>query len=700
LKDWTVVRISAIAAVDSTKCGKLPDRNGKRAAQNQRQNVGGAPPDVHRPRLGLGFVLLAVLAATALCSSAQDSTSNLQTFATSGSPGSIRAGHILVRFKATPSQAVLDQLNIAFGAKTVGKIPEIGVTHLQAPPQVGLALLQHLHGRSDVEFAEFDSTIEAFLQPNDPYFSAAFASSHYGNVSQWGPQAVSAPEAWNLTLGDPSIVIAVVDTGVDSSHPDLASKIAGEYSYVGRSAKDGFGHGTHVAGIAAAATNNDVGIAGMCPSCGILSVKVLNDQGSGYMSDVASGIIYAASHGARVINLSLGGSGRSDTLRSALQYAITNNALPVCAMGNSSSSSNTPEPAYWHDCLSVIATDQNGVKAGFSNSGVKADVAAPGVAILSTMPTYPVTLTSTYGFSMNYDALSGTSMATPMVAGIAGLVLSRNPSLTPAQVAGIIMASSGDGVNWNSNLAFGVVNASNAVTNAIHGDYTAPLAKVVSPAEGATVSGLVTVQAAPTDNTTVHHVDFVQNGTRFMPLLTGASSTSGTGKNAVSSPAWTVSWPSTTVFNSSITVSVFAVDMFGNSAVQNLDFTVQNRLVSQSFTQQVCWPATSSCPNTLLPITAGVSLPAAVHLSGTVNYTSQSNIYSSAAWIAVSTDGFAYYCGTLATTIDCYPSITLVPDGGRSYFNYSGGQINGTPRNGKQSASEEATINWTLTYPQ
>src|SRR5437762_10049583 len=121
-------------------------------------------------------------------------------------------------------------------------------------------------------------------------------------------------------------------------------------------------------------------------------------------------------------------------------------------------------------------------------------------------------------------------MATQMVAGVAGLVLSKNPSLTPAQVAGIIMASSGDGVSWDPNLAFGVVNAFNAVSSAVHSDYVAPLTNMISPIEGATVSGLVTVQAAPTDNTTVHHVDFVQNGTRFMQVLTGASSTSGTGK--------------------------------------------------------------------------------------------------------------------------------------------------------------------------
>src|SRR5438445_5172228 len=267
-------------------------------------------------------------------------------------------------------------------------------------------------------------------------------------------------------------------------------------------------------------------------------------------------------------------------MRSALQYAVANNALPVCAMGNSGSSSNTPEPGYWHDCLSVIATDQTGAKASFSNYGTIADVAAPGVAILSTMPTYPVTLTTTYGYSMNYDALSGTSMATPMVAGVAGLVLSENPSLTPTQVAGIIEASSGDGVSWDPNLAFGVVNAYKAVSSAVHSDYVAPLTNIISPTEGATVSGLVTFQTAPTDSTTVHHVDIVQNGTRFMQVLTGASSTSGNGKNAVTTPAWTALWPSTTVFNSSITVSAFAVDVFGNaSAAQNLDLNIQNKLV-------------------------------------------------------------------------------------------------------------------------
>jgi thermitase len=650
-------------------------------------------------------IVLCLLVETALAQLASTPASNARTFTTSSGPNGVRAGHILVRFKTTQAQAVLDQLNTAFGAKAVGRIPEIGVTHLQVRPQGGLALLEHLRNRSDVEFAEFDAPVQAMqtFVPDDSYYSAQYSSSHYGNVDQWAPPAVSAPEAWGGTLGDRSIVIAIVDTGVDDTHPDLASKIVGEYSYVG-SIKDGFGHGTHVAGIAAAATNNNIGVAGMCPNCGILSVKVLDDQGSGYMSDVASGITYAASHGARVISMSLGGSSRSETLHGALDYAIANNALPVCAMGNSGSSSNTPEPAYWHDCLSVIATDQNGAKASFSNYGVKADVAAPGVAVLSTMPTYPVTLTTAYGYSMNYDALSGTSMATPMVAGVAGLVLSQNPNLTPGQVAGIIEASSGDGSSWSSSLAFGVVNAYKAVSSAIHSDYVAPVANLVSPTEGATVSGLVAVQAAPADNTTVHHVDIVQNGTRFMQVLTGASSASSSGKGKKSStitlPAWTGSWPSTTVFNSPVTVSVSAVDVFGNSTTQNLDFTVQNRLVSQSWTAHLCWPGSGSCSSFTpwLPVTAGVATEAATHLHGTVTYSSQQGLSSSDFWLSVASPSGMYYCGTDGTTIDCYPTLTLLPDGSKAYSNYSSAQIDGISRKG--SASEQADVKWTLTYPQ
>src|SRR5207249_4964580 len=174
--------------------------------------------------------------------------------------------------------------------------------------------------------------------PNDPYYSTPYPTSHYGNISQWAPQFIGAQQAWSVTLGDPSVVIAIVDTGIDPNHPDLAGKIVLAKNYVkGEKASDSFGHGTHVAGIAAANINNGTGIAGICGLCSLMSIKVLGAGGSGLRSDVASGIVYATDYGARVINLSLGSSSRTTILRDALDYAFSNNVLPVVAMGNANS---------------------------------------------------------------------------------------------------------------------------------------------------------------------------------------------------------------------------------------------------------------------------------------------------------------------------------------------------------------------------
>jgi len=648
-----------------------------------------------------GILLIGMLGTPATSRPAHGQSPNVQQPVTiSTPPASIRAGHILVRFATPPGAGVLGQLHVDFGARLVATIPGVGVSHFEVSPELALAFLRHVRGRADVDFAEFDSSVEVLFVPNDPYYSTPYASSHYGNVTQWGPGAVAAPAAWDVTFGDPSIVLAIVDTGVDCSHPDLAAKCVGQQSYVG-GVQDGFGHGTHVAGIAAAATHNGIGVAGVCPNCSILSVKVLGDQGSGFVSDVASGIIYAADLGARVISMSLGGSGRTETLHAALQYAVAHNALPVCAMGNSASSTNTPEPAYWYECLSVVATDSTGNRAGFSNYGIKADVSAPGVAYLSTMPTYACTLTTTYGYYTNYDALSGTSMATPVISGIAGLLLSVNPSLTPEQVKGLIMARAGDSALWTADRAFGIANASAGVAAAIHSDYVAPNANLVSPAEGAAVSGLVTVQAAPTDDSAVHHVDIVRNGTRFIQPLIGVAVVQGTKKNGSTTPPWTVSWPSTTVFNGSASVSAIAIDGFGNtSAGADRSFTIANRLISQSWTAHLCWPSLTGCSNITpwLPVTTGVATEAATRLTGTVSYTSQQFVRTSDFWVQVSSGGASYYCGTDGKTVDCYPTVTLMPDPQRGYANYTGAQIDGIAR--KSSANEQADVTWTLTYPQ
>jgi thermitase len=610
-----------------------------------------------------------------------------------------RPGHLLVRFNANASPSEVASLK---ANHAVSENAALRITHLKVSPEEELAVFDQLKRSSAVEFVEFDSIVTTTFVPNDTYYATPYPSSHYGNIAQWGLPAVSAPAAWDITQGDSSTVIAIVDTGVDATHPDLAGKIIGEYSFTGK-VKDGFSHGTHCAGIAAAMTNDSIGVAGMCPNCKILSVKVLDDNGSGFTSDVADGITYAADQGADVISLSLGGSGRSETLRAALDYAFNHNALPVCAMGNANTASATPEPAYWFNCLSVIATDNTGNRAYFSNYGDKADVAAPGVGILSTMPTYPTYLSS-HGYMPNYDALSGTSMATPMVAGLAGLVRSRNPGLTPTQTKGIIMATAGDGKSWSPELGFGLVNAARAVQAALHTDFAPPSVNLISPAQGATISKLVTVQAAPADNTLVHHVDLVRDGTRFIQPLTGVTTTSGSGKNAVTTQPWTMFWPSTLVFNGLVTATALATDSFGNtSAPQDVAFTIQNLLVSQSWAAlHVCFPSTPTCPNVTswLPVTTPVQTEAATHLQGTVTYSTQCRYPS--FWVQITNGAATYYCGTYGTTVDCYPSVTMLPAissrQGSWSSNYVGGQIDCAIT--KQGGSAEADINITLTYPQ
>jgi thermitase len=243
--------------------------------------------------------------------------------------------------------------------------------------------------------------------PNDPRFD-----------EQWGLRKIQAPRAWDSVRGTNASRIAVLDSGV-ARHPDLESRIAGRRDFTGSgSPADRSGHGTHVAGIAAAATNNNRGVAGACPGCTLLIGKVIGDDGRATVADEVDGIIWAANHGAKVINLSLGGAGRVTSEENAINYAWNRGAVVVAAAGNESSTS--PQyPAGYDRTLAVAATDRQDRRASFSNHGNWVSVAAPGVGVLSTFPG-------------GYRQLSGTSMATPHVSGVAGLLASQN--FTNAQI--------------------------------------------------------------------------------------------------------------------------------------------------------------------------------------------------------------------------------------------------------------------------
>jgi thermitase len=313
------------------------------------------------------------------------------------------ADHFLVGFKAG---ADIQAINAASGVVTLDTIPEIDVHILRVPKGSTVEeMVRRFNRYPGVEFAEPDYIAYATFVPNDPSYS-----------KQWGLPKIHAPLAWDITIGDPEVVIAILDTGIDDNHEDLASKIVLRKNFTTSPTDDDlFGHGTHCAGIAAAITNNKIGVAGNGFNCSLMSGKVLGDDGSGQYSWVAKGIIWAAFKKAKVISMSLSGTSPNTMLEKAVNFAWNRGVVIVAAAGNAGNS--TPNyPAYYENCIAVAATDQNDDKASFSTYGKWVDVAAPGVDIFSTLPNHPNQL------GLNYGYLSGTSMATPFVAGLAGLV--------------------------------------------------------------------------------------------------------------------------------------------------------------------------------------------------------------------------------------------------------------------------------------
>jgi subtilisin family serine protease len=242
---------------------------------------------------------------------------------------------------------------------------------------------------------------------------------------QWALDAMNLPDAWKKSTGE-STVIAVVDTGIDAGHPEFEGRLVEGHDFVDDDddPRDENGHGTHVAGITAAATDNETGIAGGAPGAKIMPVRVLDAAGTGGKDDIAEGIIWAAEHGADVINLSLGETGllarlmKGGVLNPAIDFAHNKGAVVVVAAGNEGTMWRPYRPTT--PALVVGASDRQGDPAEFSNFGAEQAVSAPGVGILSTLPTYKTELTKSD--TSGYGMLDGTSMAAPYVSAVAALL--------------------------------------------------------------------------------------------------------------------------------------------------------------------------------------------------------------------------------------------------------------------------------------
>lgn len=314
-----------------------------------------------------------------------------------------------------------------------------------------------------VVFAEPDSPRHAMLKPDDPNLS-----------HQWALEKIQAFDAWDITTGS-NIVIAVVDTGVSSTHPDLEAKLLPGYNAMLDNSKseDDHGHGTAIAGLIAAESDNHEGIAGVCWGCYILPVKVLDEHGAGKDSDLARGIRWATDQGANIINLSLGGAENSHALRDAIEYAFRNGVLIIASSGNDHRLGNfTNYPAAYPQVVAVGATTNSDKITGFSNTGDYIDLVAPGVGLWTT------TIDGDYG------PPNGTSFSSPFVAGVAGLILSLRPELGSYDVRCILSASTDDQgePGKDPSYGWGRLNALRAVQLAQ--DYTScPLDLSLSTAE-------------------------------------------------------------------------------------------------------------------------------------------------------------------------------------------------------------------------
>ena len=351
----------------------------------------------------------------------------------------------------------------AKGARIAFSSEETGILSIESEKidAASIDKISRIHGVLGVSS---EKKARVLYTPNDPDLHL-----------QWGLDAVNAYNAWDITRGNHSVVVAVLDTGIDWNHPDLAANMWDDGSgYHGYNIIDGNRlpmddninsyddngiwmpdtytyHGTHVAGVVGAVSDNNEGIAGMA-QIQLMAVKVMNDSGEGTDSYVASGIRWAVDHGADVITMSLGVEGMSTTLNNMINYASNHGVVLVAASGNSDSS-QVSYPAAYPKVIAVGAVDSSERRASFSNYGDDLDVMAPGVSIFSTQA------------GTSYQQLSGTSTAAPYVAGLAALMLTVNPLLTPAEIGDIINSTARDILisGYDTVSGWGIIDAFAAV---------------------------------------------------------------------------------------------------------------------------------------------------------------------------------------------------------------------------------------------
>lgn len=477
-----------------------------------------------------------------------------------------------------------------------GKAKKIGQSDLYivdvpeySEESVIAALNQHPH----LKYAEPDYIFHANLTPNDPYFGSA-----------WHLSKTGATAAWDISQGA-GITIAILDTGIDSTHPDLAGKIVSGWNFYDNNSNttDVNGHGTAVAGAAAASSNNGIGVSAMAGQAKIMPVRIASPEATAYGSTIAQGLTWAADRGVRVANISYANVPASSTIINAAQYMKNKGGLVIVAAGNSGKNEGfTPTTSM----IPVSATNSTDTKTSWSSFGNYVALSAPGINIWTTYR------------NASYGTAWGTSLASPVVAGAVALMMSANTKLKSTEIENLLFSTAKDlgTAGRDPYYGYGRVNAAAAVLAAKNAtvslaaeiDTEAPTASIIEPLAGATVSGIVPVDIQASDNIGVTRAELWVNNTSVA---------------VDTSEPFAFSWDSTGAPNGEANLVIRAYDAAGNSASSNMiSVTVNN-------------PTQPPIADTEAPVVSIIN-PVTGNVSGTVTITANASDNNGASGITLS----------------------------------------------------------------
>lgn len=466
--------------------------------------------------------------------------------ATAAQPAEWAKGRLLVMPRAGLSDVELDKIVKVHGGKArrVGK-SNLHIVDLPSNASETAVLAQLAHN-PQLKFAELDGRVAPALVSNDPYLG-----------SEWHLAKINAGTAWDMSQGT-GVTIAILDSGVLPTHPDLTQVPGWNFVDNNNNTADVNGHGTAVAGAAAAITNNGAGVAGVAGGARIMPIRVSDSTGYAYYSTIASGATYAADNGARVANASFSGVYASSAVQSAGNYLKSKGGLLVVAAGNSGTDDGSPAT---NAMIPVSATDGSDLLASWSSYGSYVALAAPGVGIWTTAS------------DGSYRSASGTSFSAPITAGVVALMMTAKPTLSSGQVESLLYSTALDLGTAGRDIYFGygrvdAAAAVNAAAGSVAADTQAPTVSISAPLGSSTVSGLATVDVSASDNIGVSKVVLQVNGSA---VATDTAS------------PFQFSWDTSKVANGMANLVAVAYDAAGNSKTSTtVSVNVANNVVADT----------------------------------------------------------------------------------------------------------------------